>query len=139
MFLFDIQSIYLEIFPAIYEANYNLFSIYGMVLASLKFVSDVYLLYLFPTLLLYFLRYRTTKANLQMTSYNYFIMYFVFFQYFLVVLHAFVSLIDSAMKLVIHNFWSSTEYDLYEKPFYTLVFPIKDFLIAISLSMLYYH
>ena len=110
-----------------------------MVLASLKFVSDLYLLYLFPTLLLYFLRFRTQKANLTMTPYNNIILYFVIFEYLLVVVHAFVSLIDSAMKLVIHNFWSSTEYDIYEKPFYTLVFPIKDFLIAISLSMLYYH
>lgn len=74
-----------------------------------------------------------------MTPYNRFILYFVFFQYSLVVLHAFVSLVDSAMKLIIHDFWKSPEYDLYEKPFYTLVFPIKDFLIAISLSMLYYH
>jgi hypothetical protein len=43
------------------------------------------------------------------------------------------------MKLVIHDFWNSPEYKTYEKPFYTLVFPIKDFLIATSLSMLYYH
>ena len=110
-----------------------------MILASLKFVSDLCLLYLFPTLLFYFLRFRTDKSTLPMTSYNYLILYFVFFLYFLVVLHAFVSLIDSAMKLVIHDFWKSSAYNLYEKPFYTLVFPIKDFLIAISLSMLYYH
>jgi hypothetical protein len=139
MVLFDFQSIYLELFYNTYEEYYNLFSIYGMVLASIKFVSDLYLLYLFPTLLFYFLRFRTGKASLPMTTYNYFILYFVFFLYFLVVLHAFVSLIDSAMKLVIHDFWTSNEYNLYEKPFYTLVFPIKDFLIAISLSMLYYH
>jgi hypothetical protein len=139
MVLFDVQSVFLELYYTTYEDYYNFFSIFGMVLSSLKFVSDLYLVYLFPTLLFYFLRYRTRQANLPMTSFNYFIMYFVFFQYLLVVVHVFVSLIDSAMKLIIHDFWISPEYDLYEKPFYTLVFPIKDLLIAISLSMLYYH
>jgi len=43
------------------------------------------------------------------------------------------------MKLIIRDFWEQPAYLIYEKPFYTLVFPIKDFLIAISLSMLYYH
>ena len=79
----------------------------------------MYLLYLFPYLMRFFITFRSLKGR-EFTRYNWFILIFVGFQYSLVIIHTFVSLIDSAMKLVIRDFWLSPEYETYEKPFYTL-------------------
>jgi hypothetical protein len=48
MVLFEIQTIFLVFKKPTYEQYYNLFSIFSLVIAAIKFVSDVYLLCLFP-------------------------------------------------------------------------------------------